>query len=134
MISGCGRLTRERTPRRGVEVEPELLAGLQMHATAAEAADAQFRTLHVGQDADRAVELCLQLADHGEAGGVVLVRAVGEIQPEHIGAGLEQARQHLRRRTGGAERGDDLGATATAQLRAGGHLASLRRSGWRGHR
>ena len=52
------------------------MTGLQMDPATAEAADAQFRSLHVGQDADRAVELFLQFADHGEAGGVVLVRAV----------------------------------------------------------
>ena len=67
------------------------MTGLQMDAATAEAADAEFRTLHVGQDADRAVEFFFQFADHGEAGGVVRVRAVGEIQPKHVGAGLEQA-------------------------------------------
>ena len=124
MISGCGRLTRPRVARRRVQVQAEGLAGLQMHAPAAERADAQLRALHVGQDADRAVELFLQLADHGEAGGVVVVRAVREIQPEHVGAGLEQAGQHLGRGAGGAERGNDLGAPAAAQLGAEGHQAS----------
>ena len=101
------------------------MAGLQMDAATAEAADAEFRTLHVGQDADRAVEFFLQFADHGEAGGVVRVRAVGEIQPEHVGAGLEQAGHGLQRGTGGAERGDDLGAAAAAHLGAECHGCSF---------
>ena len=67
------------------------MAGLQMDAASAEAADTELRTLHVGQDADRAVKFFLQFADHGEAGGVVQVRAVGEIKPEHVGTCLEQA-------------------------------------------
>ncbi len=62
---------------RRVQVEPEGLAGLQMHPPAGEAADAQFRPLHIGQDADRAVEPLLQLADHGDAGGVILMRCRG---------------------------------------------------------
>ena len=95
MISGCGRLTRRGVAWRRVQVEPERLAGLQMHPPAAERADAQLGALHVGQDADRPVEFFLQLADHGEAGGVVLVRAVREVQPEHVGAGLEQPGQHF---------------------------------------
>ena len=76
--------------RRRIEVELEWLAGLQMHPPAAKPPDAQLGSLHIGQDADRAVEPVLQLADHREAGGVVLVRAVAEIEPEHVGAGLEQ--------------------------------------------
>ena len=94
MISGCGRLTRCESPGVAVQVQPERLAGLQMHTAAAEPADAQFGALHVGQNADGPVELFLQFADHGEAGGMVLVRAVAEVQPEHVGAGLEQAGQH----------------------------------------
>ncbi|OIQ62965.1 hypothetical protein GALL_554990 [mine drainage metagenome] len=81
--------------RCGVEVEAEFLASLQVNAATAEGADPQLGALNVGQDADGAVELFLQLADHGEAGGVVLMRAVGEIQAEHIGAGLKQAGHHL---------------------------------------
>ena len=88
---GVRQVDTLRVAGRGVEVEAECLAGLQMDPAAAEAPDAQLRTLHVGQDADRAVEFFFQFADHGEAGGVVLVRAVGEIQPKHVGAGLEQA-------------------------------------------
>src|SRR5208283_3005706 len=54
----------------GIEVEAERLAGLQMDAPGGEAADAQLRALHVGEDADRPSGLLLQVADQGDAGGV----------------------------------------------------------------
>ncbi len=62
---------------RRVEIELELLTGLQMHASAGEAADAQLGTLDIGQDADRPIELFLEFADHGEAGGVIVMRCRG---------------------------------------------------------
>ena len=40
---------------------------------------------------------------------MVLVRAVAEIEPEHVDAGVEQGLDPLGRRGGGTERGDDLG-------------------------
>ena len=103
------------TAWRRVQIELESLAGLQLHAPAGEIADAQLRALHVGENADRPVEAVLELADHGEARGVILMRAVAEVEPEHVGAGLEQPRQHLRRGARGAEGGDDLRASAAAQ-------------------
>ena len=49
-----------RVSGRRVEVEPERLPRLQMHPPAAEAADPQLRSLHVGQDADRPAGLLLE--------------------------------------------------------------------------
>ncbi len=121
MISGCGRLTRWALPGVAFRSSRKGWPDLQMHPPAAEPSDAQLRALHVGQDADRAIELLLQLADDGEAGGVVLVAAMREIQPEHVGAGLEQAGDDLGRGTGRAEGGDDFRAPATAQLGTDSH-------------
>ena len=85
-----------------------------MGPPAREAADTQFRPLNVGQNADGPVEFLLHLADHGETPRVILMRAVGEIQPEHVRAGLEQSRQDFWRGARRSERGDDLRTPATA--------------------
>ena len=69
---------------------------LQLHAAGLELADPQFRPLHVRENADRTAEFFLHGADHLDARGVVLVRAVGEIQAEHIGPGLEQLAHDFR--------------------------------------
>ena len=114
----------------GVQVQAQALAGLQVYSSASETADSEFRTLNVAQDADGAVEFRLQLADHGEAGGVAGMVAVRKIQPEYIGAGLKQTGQNLNRAAGGAEGGDDLGSAAAAQLRLDCHFGrSFSRSG-----
>ena len=134
MIDGCGRFTREALPGVGLRSSRNGWPVCRNTRPPEKLPTRSFRSLHVGENADRALEAILELADQCEARGVILVRAVAEIEPEHIGAGLEQARQHLGRRAGRAKRGDDLGAPPAAQLWSGGHLVSLRRSGWRGHR
>ena len=56
----------------------------------AEGAQAQLGTLQVHEDADRAAQLGLDRADHGVHLAVLLVAAVAEVEPEHVGAGLDQ--------------------------------------------
>ena len=55
-------------------------------------------------------------ADDVVALPVVLVRAVAEVQPEHISPGLEQAADDLRAGARRAEGGDDLGVAMTAHV------------------
>jgi len=112
--------------RRGIEVEPERMPGLQLHPPAGEAADSQLGALYVGQDANGMRDLPLQVADDGEQLGVVVMGAVAEIEPEHVGPGLQQAQQHLGRGAGRAERRDDFGAAAAAQLALLDHGAGSR--------
>jgi hypothetical protein len=96
---GVGELDAADVAGHGVEVEAEGLAGLELDAAGLEAADAELGALDVGEDADGAVILVLELAaDHAEALGVVLVGAVAEVEAEDVGAGEER-----RWRTSGLE-------------------------------
>ena len=88
MISGWGRATRRAVTGDGGEVEAEGLAGLEDDAAGLEAADAEFGALDVGEDADGAADMFLERADHGDAGQVVLVGAVAEVEAEDVGAGV----------------------------------------------
>ena len=59
MISGMRQLHAAHVAGRRVQVEAEGLPGLELHPAAAEAPDAELRPLHVGEDADGAVQLAL---------------------------------------------------------------------------
>ena len=131
MISGWGSCTRRTSPGDGGEVEAEGLAGLQLHAAAA-------RTCRRGawgparRPGCRSGGRCLasSVADGGDAGGVVLVGAVGEVEAEDVGAGAVQALDHLRAGRGGAEGGDHLRAAGRRRVATsvgpggGGRLAA----------
>ena len=119
-----GQLHAPGPARRGVQIEPESLAGAEMHPAAAEAADAQLGSLYVGQQADRAAHGLLQRTDDGDVGGVVLVAAVGEIEAEDVGAGVKEAGNHLGRGAGGAQGCHDLGAAVAAHPCLRGHPAA----------
>src|SRR5689334_9339045 len=88
-------------------------------------ADTELGALHVGQNPDRPVEAILQFADHGEAGGVVVVRAVREVQAEDVCARLEQAGKDIGGGAGRAKRRNNLRAAPAAQLGAGRHSGSF---------
>jgi hypothetical protein len=81
---------------RLVQVEAEGLPGQQHHRAVGKGADAQFRPLQVGEDADRPAGGLLQRAQVFEPGAVVGVVAMAEIQPEHVDAGLEELANHFR--------------------------------------
>src|SRR3546814_14087195 len=59
-------------------------------------------------DADRPLQLVLDRADGLIALSMVVVRAVAEVEAEHIGAGAKELADHLLAGAGGAERGEDL--------------------------
>src|SRR3546814_8941547 len=65
------------------------------------------------EDADRPVDLPLQGADCPVHAGVILVRAVAEVQAEGVRARQEQAFQRVRRRAGRSDGGDDLRTAVT---------------------
>ena len=60
-------------------------------------ADADLRALQILENADRAGRFGLQRADRGVNLGVILMRAVAEIEPERVDAREEQLLQHLGR-------------------------------------
>src|SRR5947208_13782119 len=104
-------MRQRRTPvvtRLARQVEAERRAGLEVDMALGEPADAELGALEVDQDADRPVIFLLQPADDVEALAMIGVAAMAEIEPEDVGAGLEQAADHLRRRARRPERGEDL--------------------------
>ena len=123
---GMWQLHPQRVAGDRAEIEAEALPGLQLHAPAGKPADPQLGALHIGENADMAVEFLFEVTDHGDASGVIVMRAMAEIQPEHVCSRLKQPRQHLRRRTGWPQRGDDLGAAAAADFDARCHYSSPR--------
>ncbi len=100
----------------GVEIEAEGLAGLQMDAARGEAADAELGALDVGEDADRPSRLLLEGADRLDARGVILMRAVREIEAEDVHPGAEEPADDLWRGACRAEGGDDLGAPVAPEF------------------
>ena len=76
-----------------------------------EAAKADLRALQVLEDADVGPHLLGYLPDRADAGRMLAVIAVGEVEPEGGGSCLDQAPQLLRRFGGRADGGHDLGAT-----------------------
>src|SRR4029079_9959400 len=94
-----------------IDVEGEDLAGLDARLTALEGADAQFRTLKVGQYADRARELRFDLADRAMQLFQKLVRGMTHIDAENIRTRQEELFDHLRAGGGRPECRDDLDAS-----------------------
>ncbi len=103
--------TRLAVPGRRIHVEAQLLALLQLHRSLGEGAQAQLGALQVHQDRDRVLVFLFERAELIDPLAVILVLAVAEVQPEDVGAGLEQGAQALVGRRGGARGGDDLGET-----------------------
>jgi hypothetical protein len=88
----------------------ERSAGSEPDSTFGECAEAQFRSLQIGQNADRSPGRALNRSDRREACSVVLMSAVAEIQPEDINPGLEQGAYLLGRGGRRAEGRNDFGA------------------------
>src|SRR5262249_35243791 len=111
---GMGHRRTAAVAGRRVEVEAEAIAGLELDRSGGEGAEPELRPLQVGEDADRPPGLLLERADRVDALPVVVVRAVAEVEPEHVDAGAEQGLDALRRRACGPEGRDDLRAVNAA--------------------
>jgi hypothetical protein len=105
-------------PARVRADDGDLLAALDRHRLG-QIADAELRALEVGDQRERTTEPLLRVADEPCSFGVLLARAVREVQARAVHAGLGERLQHLGRRGGGADRRDDLRAAERAY---GGHL------------
>jgi hypothetical protein len=77
-------------------------------------ADADLGTLQVLQDADWAASAGLDGTDRVQSLLVIFARAVAEIEPEDVGAGVKQLLDNRLVGTRGPESGDDLGFAKTA--------------------
>ena len=127
---------RQRHPllvaRLGAEVEAEGGAARELDRAVAEGADPELRPLQVDDDRDRPLGLGLDRAHRLVALRLVGVAAVREIEPEGVGAGLEQAADLLLRRARRPERGEDLRvASATHGQRSPGVGGAASRQGQR---
>ena len=116
-----GQVGAARIAWRRIEVQAEILTVGQHHGAAHEAADAQFRSLDIGQDTDRVLRPGFQIADQVDIAAVVFVAAVRKVEPENIGAGLEKLRQHFGVGTRRPQGGDDLGFTTAKDFQFTSH-------------
>ena len=87
-----------------VEVETKRLARGQADTTLVETTDAQFRSLQVGDHADRTFRRRFHGAHRLVALGMLFVRAMGEVEAKRVGPGIEQGLDAVRRRTRRSER------------------------------
>ncbi len=103
-----------RIAARLVHVEPEARARIELRAPAFESAQPQLGPLQVEQHADGPAELRLEPADGVEPARMVMLRAVAEVEPEHIHTAFEQGTNGRLVGGGGAQRGHDLRAACTS--------------------
>ncbi len=91
-----------------VQIQAKGLVALQADLAFGKAADPEFGPLQVHEDADRLVQLAFDLANPGEALGVVAVLAVAEVQAEQVDSRLDQGAYIVNAASGGAEGGKNL--------------------------
>ena len=92
-------------------------AGRQLDRALGEGAEAQLWPLQIGQDADRAPGIASRPAgSSSNAGAVIVLRAMAEIEAEHVDAGIEQRADALVGRAGGPEGRDDLCAASAPHV------------------
>src|SRR5829696_8128852 len=108
---GVGQEDALRVAGALVRIENEAGALLQHRGIAAEGAHPELRPLEVGQDRDRPPEARLDLPDGADLLAQPVAGEMAHVEPEGIGAGLEQLGHHLGRVGGRSERGDDLRAS-----------------------
>ena len=99
-----------------VQVEAELGPGGERHRPSAKVPTRSFGPCRSARTPMGRPDLPLDGADGVVALLMVLVRAVAEVEPEHVRPGLEKAADDLRAGAGGAEGGDDLGVAMTAHV------------------
>ena len=85
-----------RIAGRRVQVEPHLVARLDRNLDVGEPAQPQLGPLQVGQNAQWPAQGGLGSAYRLKRRGVVVMRAVAEIEAEHINPGLGQSLDHGR--------------------------------------
>jgi hypothetical protein len=101
--------------RRGGGAKPEFGRHADIGLPTGNVADAEFRSLQVGEQRDGAADGFFGFTCGGDAGGVAGVVAVREIEAEEIDAGAEEFLHLERAIAGGTERGEDLGAATDCE-------------------
>ena len=109
---GVGGEDAARLARRVTRGDDERLALLQLQRPiAGERAGANLRSAQILHDADVPAGARGNLADVGEGLGMGLVRAVREVEPEHIDAGGHERGEHFAASARRTDGGDDFGVT-----------------------
>ena len=91
------QLDAARVARRLVAVEYEHRIGLEFDASLGELADAQFRSLQVGQDRGRPAVFLFQAADRLDHADLRCLVAMAHVDAKRVGAGFEQLGDHFGR-------------------------------------
>jgi hypothetical protein len=104
---GPGDVALHRS-RGQLDVRPRL----QLGDVAAQLADPQLRPRQIAEDRHLAPSPLGRCADRLDGARVALAVGLGEVEAEDVGAGLDQAGQHLLVPAGRADGRDDLGPPA----------------------
>ena len=99
------------SPSTSAVVMTTVSPGRQSHDIVAHHAGANLRPLQVAENGDRPAAVAGKFADRGDRFRQFRMPAVGEVEPEDIGAGLHQGQEHLPRGAGRTDGGDDFVAT-----------------------
>ena len=100
---GMRQIDAARVAGRFIAVKDEGRALFQDREPLFEGADAQLWPLEIAQDGGRPVEFLFQRADRGDAGRMILMRAMAHIDAESVGPGDEQRPDHFGRIARGAK-------------------------------
>ena len=114
-----------------IAVEHEFRAGFQLHLATGELADTQFRSLKVRQNRNRSSDQTFHFTNRFMTRTMIVLRAMAEIETEHIDTRLEQSQNHFLRRTGRSQCRYDLCFTLTSH---NFFFAFLKQSVWRENR
>src|SRR5690606_28993456 len=117
--------------QRGIEYE--FVAGIQRHRTITETANADLRPLQVREDGNIALLRVRRRTNAPGHGLMVGATAVGEIEPEHIDPGGDQAREHVGAGTGRAHRGNNLGPSEHGRFHGWPARKDSSRRPWAGY-
>ena len=97
-----------------VAVQPEDIAGMQVHLAVFEGADAQLRSLQVHENADGIAALCLHGADDLVIAPVIFVTAMREVEPKNVCARIVKRGNGLGRSRGRTQGRNDLDLACVA--------------------
>ena len=89
--------------------QAQLVAVMHFALVARQRTETDFRALQIGQDADRAADIFLEIAHDAEFVRQISRRVVAHVDAEDIGARFEQRFDHFGRRAGWPERCQNLG-------------------------
>ena len=96
-------------------VEREACTLFQHHRRLGKGADAQFRSLQVGEDGDRPADFLFQRPDRFDIGGVGRMFPVAHVHPESVDTGTVHFLDHFRTATRRTKRRQHLDFAVTGE-------------------